>query len=202
MAISNEQVLAVIKKNPIATVCVLVVLAVIGGMYYRGGDADAAEQALEQKGREGRRMANNIKYAAQLKEQLATMEAANLQVEHRLVHVGDLASNLQYFYKLEADTGTKLVDLRQVGIAGLERGKKKGPKTAFDPVTYAVAVQGTYAQLISFLQRLENGEHFSRVLSASLLPAAGAVGGDGGGRQVDRPDLLTMTLSLDLLGQP
>lgn len=202
MAISNEQVLTLIKKNPIATVCVMVILAVFGGMYYRSGDADTAASQLEEKSREGRRMENNIKYSAQLKEQLAKVEAANQQIEHRLVRVSDLASNLQYFYKLEADTGTKLVDLRQIGIPKLERGQRKGPKTAFDPVNYSVAVQGTYPQLVSFLQRVENGEHFSRVQSASFMPAAGAVGGDGGNRPMSRPDMLTLTLSLDLLGQP
>jgi hypothetical protein len=36
------------------------------------------------------------------------MIAAGKQVEARLVHPGDLAKNQQYFFKLEADTGTKI----------------------------------------------------------------------------------------------
>lgn len=202
MAVSNEQVVALIKKNPIATACLLVTLGVIAALYFRSGLTAEAEADLEQKTKEGRRMATNIKYAAQLDEQLAAVTAANETINRRLVRASELANNLQYFYRLENDTGVKLVDLRQVGVAGDIRGQpKNAPKTAFVPVNYAVAVQGSFAQLVGFLQRLEHGEHFSRILTATFMPAAG-VGGEEAAGPATRPELLTLTLSVDLLGQP
>lgn len=202
MAVSNEQVVALIKKNPIATVCLVVSVGVFAALYFRADLAATAEADLEQKTKEGRRMANNIKYAAQLDEQLAAVTAANATINRRLVRASELASNLQYFYRLESDTGVKLVDLRQVSIAGDTRAKpKSAPKTAFEPVNYAVAVQGSYTQLVGFLQRLEHGEHFSRILTATFMPAAG-VGGEEAAGPGTRPEMLTLTLSVDLLGQP
>lgn len=202
MAISNEQVIGVVKKNPIVTTCVVVIIAVGAAMYFRSDLTGQAETELEQKTSEGERMANNIKNAAQLNEQLAAVTAAGQKIESRLVRLNELAVNLQYFYKLESDTGAKLVDLRQIGVP-VERGRKPGPKTAYVPVNFAVAVQGTYPQIIAFLQRLENGEHFSRVQSIAIIPAAGAsIGGDNAGATLARPDSLTMTLSVDLLGIP
>jgi len=202
MAVSNEQVVALIKKNPIATVCLVVTLGVIAALYFRSGLTAVAEADLEQKTKEGRRMAANIKFAAQLDEQLAAVTAANATINRRLVRASELANNLQYFYRLENDTGIKLVDLRQVSIAGDTRAKpKNAPKTAFEPVNYAVAVQGTFNQLVGFLQRLEHGEHFSRIQTATFMPAAG-IGGEEAAGSATRPEMLTLTLSVDLLGQP
>lgn len=202
MAVSNEQVVALIKKNPIATACLVVSLGVVAALYFRSPLSGEAETDLDQKSKEGRRMATNIKFAAQLDEQLAVVTEANATIDRRLVRATELANNLQYFYRLENDTGIKLVDLRQVGVAGDNRGQpKNAPKTAFVPVNYAVAVQGTFAQLIAFLQRLEHGEHFSRIQTATFMPAAG-VGGEETTGPATRPELLTLTLSVDLLGQP
>lgn len=204
MAISSEEVLAVVKKNPVVTSCVAVSLIILGAMYFRGGDEDTASVELEENSRKGQRMANNIKFAARLDEQLAAITSDRETIESRLVDEGQLAENLQYFYELEAATETKLVDLRQMSDNSRvpTRGKPKpAGKSAFKPVSYAVALVGSYPQIVSFLRQLESGEHFCRVLSASFVPAAGT-GDQGTGPEVGRPEMLTLTLSLELLGRP
>ena len=191
MAISKEQAIAFIKKNPIGFGCGALCLVLAAAIYYRSDLVPTAVTELEQKSAEAERLGSNLKNAAQLQEQLDAMVAAGKQVDTRLVRPGDLAKNQQYFYKLEADTGTKLVDCRQNALPA-----EKDRKTIYYlTVPYTVAVQGEYAQLLGFLRRLESGAHYCRVLSATLTAS-----GTGAG---DSPEnLLTLTLNLELLGQP
>jgi len=195
MAISNEQLISAIKKNPIVTVCVVVVLACGVGLYLRQGEKPAAEQRLEELSKQGRRMSTNIKNAAHLDDELQALTAANEQIDKRLVDASQLADNLQYFYELEATTGITLIDLRQIAAAPVGRGPAK--KTLFSPVNFSVALSGTYEQLIDFLQRLEGGRYFCRVLTADFSPYYS----EGSAVGLARPDELTLSLSIELLGK-
>ena len=189
MAISHEQVIAFIKKNPIGIGCGALCLALAGVMYYRSDLVPASEAELEQQSAEAERLAGNLKNAVQLQEQLDAMIAAGKQVEARLVHPGDLAKNQQYFYKLQADTGTK-IDSNQNALPS-----EKDRKTLYWSVPYAVTVQGDYSQILNLLRRLESGTHYCRELNATLT-AGGAGTGEGTGSS------LTLNLNIELLGQP
>ena len=189
MAISNEQVIAFVKKNPIGFGCGALCLVLVATMYYRSDLVPAAETELDQQSAEAERLAGNLKNATQLQEQLDAMIAAGKQVEARLVHPGDLAKNQQYFYKLEADTGTK-IDCHQNALPA-----DKDRKTIYLSVPYTVNVQGDYSQILSFLRKLESGAHYCRVLNGTLT-----TGGAGAGESTESS--LTLNLNLELLGQP
>ena len=66
--------------------------------------------------------------------------------------------------------------------------------------TFNVGVQGTYAQLVDFLRRLENGRHFCRIQTAGFTPAA--AGTESAAAASARSETLTLTLTLELLGTP
>ena len=204
MAISNEQLLASVKKNPLIVVCLVVALLIGVGMYLRAGLEAELTAELEEKSRIGQRMTNNLKFSVRLEDQLAVMVESREKMESRLVDEGQLAVNLQYFYALESSTGTQLTDLRQMSDnSRVPDNRKKQGKTTYQPISYAVALIGNYEQVMSFLQQLETGAHFGRVMNASLVPSAG--GGIGGAEPKNanrRSDMLTLTLSLELLGQP
>ena len=191
MAISKGQVIAFVKKNPIGFGCGALCLALAAAMYYRADMVPASEAELEQQATEAERLAGNLKNAAQLPEQLDAMIAAGKQVEARLVQPGDLAKNQQYFYKLEADTGTK-IDCRQSTPPAA-----KDRKTLYLSVPYTVTVQGDYAQILNLLRRLESGAHYCRMLTATLTAPGGGV---SSGESTDNQ--LTLNLNLELLGQP
>ena len=61
--------------------------------------------------------------------------ASNEEIANRMVRVGQLAENLQYFYRLESETDSKLIDLRQDPWAP---PSKNAPKTVFTPVGFAL----------------------------------------------------------------
>jgi len=187
-----EQLVATLKANPISVACGALALALGVGIYFRGDKVPESEAILDQKATLGERIAANLKNGVQLDEQFAAIAAARQQIEARLVHPDELAKNLQFFYKLEADTGVKLIDLRQNIVQPLKPGTKL--KTFYIGVSYAVAVRGDYSRLLDFLRQLECGQRFCRVMSATVAVS--------GVTEKDRANELTLNLGLELLGQP
>ncbi|WP_414660528.1 hypothetical protein [Horticoccus sp. 23ND18S-11] len=184
---TNEEAMVLIKKNPISFGCGALSFVLAIGLYLRSEAMPDAEAALIQKTAAGERIALNIKYSAQLKEQLETLTNAGREIDKRVIRSSQLGTNTQYFYKVEADTGVKILDLRQTTPAVSTRPAK----ASFLPVGFAVTAQGTMTQLLQFLRELENGAHYSRILSASCVGSPSA-----------RNAPVTLTLSLELLGQP
>lgn len=179
---SNEELGSLIKRNPLKVVCGLIALLSGVGMYLTNTKISDAAIVLEQKTTEGTRLATNVKNSVQLPEQLAEITSASEKIRGRMVRATELATNLQYFYRLETDSGVELTDLRQT--SGSQSVKLNSG------VAFAVSVKGDYPTLMGWLQRLENGPHFCRVLNATMGAAA------------DRAGPLTLSLSLELLGQP
>ncbi|MFA5264783.1 MAG: hypothetical protein WC378_13250 [Opitutaceae bacterium] len=193
--INKEQILNFLRKHPVSIGCGVVCVLLGVFQFFRSDARPAAEVELEAKTAEAERLALNIKNAAQLSEHHDLVAASIRKIDARLIHVSALATNLQYFYKIEAETGTKLIDLRQNSISA-NKEKKTGNYLA---VPYTLSVQGDYAKLILFLQHLENGNYFCRVnsalLSSSRLAATEKNEEASDGR-------LVITLNLELVGVP
>jgi len=190
MSISNQQFIALIKKNTFSAGCGVLSLILAAGIYFRSDELPAARAVLEGKSAEGQRLAANLRNAVQLKEQLDKVQAADKAIEARLVKASassQLATNAQYFYRLEADAGVKLVTINQLTNAA--KASQPG-KSTFVPIAFDLSVHGSYAQILDLLHRLENGAHYCRVLSANVSKVAD-----------DGTDLLNLTLSIELLGQ-
>jgi hypothetical protein len=185
---SNEDVMAFLRKNVISVVCVLVSIGIGFALYYRNDNLPDAEKVLAERTKEGELLAANIEDSSQLKEQHAALVTANEAISARMIHVGQLAENMQYFYRLESDTGTKLSDPRQLSW---NPPAKNAPKTTYTPIGFALTAQGDYAQVLDLLRKLESGDHYCRVISLNLRPQSDMRGG-----------ALLMTLNLDLLGTP
>ena len=188
-----EPLVATLKANPISVACGALALTLAVGIYLRSGRLPESEALLDQKVSLGERIDANLKNGVQLADQYAGIVAARKEIEARLIHPDELAKNLQFFYKLEADTGTKLIDLRQ-NMSSSGKASAKG-KSAYFGVGYAVAVRGDYVRLLDLLRRLESGQRFCRIQTASLV----GTGGNGDG---PRSNEATLNLSLELLGQP
>ena len=185
---TTDELKALVKKNPISAGCGVLSLLLAAGLYFRSGEIPAAEEELATRTAEAERLAINVKNSERLKEQLEALIVANKTIESRMVRVRDFGNNTQFFYKAFADTGVKQVDFRQATTAA---NMPKGAKTAFIPVAFSVSVQGTLPQIVDFLHQLEGGTHYCRILTASLA---------GGG--ANRSGLLTLALTLELLGLP
>ena len=179
---------ALVKKHPIGFACgsLSAILAVL--IYYRGSTIEENQSDYETKSAEAAKIISNVSFSKNLPEQVAEIQAQTKGLESRLVHAGQLAVNLQYFYKLEAETEVKLMDIRQSTVP-------KSGSTIYSGVPYNVAVQGTYKQIMIFLNRLENGRHLCRFSSVIFTKVNG--GGDNSSQNI-----MILTLNLELLGQP
>lgn len=185
---TNEELFALVKKNPIGVGCGVLSLALAAGIYFRGDEVPAATQELTQKSEEGARLATNLQNAAQLKEQIDMLAACEKELQSRLIHSSQTLTNYQYFYKLESDTGAKMTVISQ-GAVGL--APKTGPKTVFVGVPFTINLLGTMPQLVDYLRRLESGARYCRVMSVTCgVPVS------------DRGSPVTLSLNLELLGQP
>ena len=185
---TNEEFKALVKKNPISVGCGTLSLLLAVGLYFRSDAIPEAEAELATLSTEAERLAINVKNSERLKEQLDAISNYNKAIEARMVHVSQFGNNSQFFYKLFADTGVKQVEFRQSTTAA---NMAKGAKSAFIPVAFSCAVQGTLPQLLDFLRQLEEGAHYTRVLTVALS-GAGSV----------RNGPLTLSLNLELLGLP
>jgi hypothetical protein len=182
-----DALVGVVKKSPIGFGCGLLSLALIGAIYFRSEDIPSAEAELAEKSSQFEKIAMNIKYSAQLKEQVDALTAANRQIDGRVIRASQLGVNTQYFYQVESVTGVKIIDLRQTTAATVPAPAKG----TFVPVSFAVTVQGNLTQILEFLREIENGAHYSRILTVFCTGNAAA-----------RSTPLTLTLALDLLGIP
>jgi hypothetical protein len=183
---TNQEFLAFVRKNAISVSCVVASVVIGATIYLRSDLLPDAEKALAEKSKQGELIQANIEDSHQLTEQHASLVAANQAIANRMIRVGDVAVNLQYFYRLEADTGTKLTDPRPLAWTP---PPKNAPKTSYTPVGFAFTAQGSYGQIMDLLRRLENGEHYCRVIACNLRPT---------GEQRGSP--LTITMSIELLG--
>jgi Tfp pilus assembly protein PilO len=178
---------AIIKKQPVGFACGLICLVLGALLYFRSDVIDQDQSDYDTKSAEAAKIIANVSASKNLAEQVKEIQAHTKDMESRLVQAGQLATNQQFFYKLEAENEVKLLDLRQNSIP-------KSNKTAYVAVPFTLSVQGSYKQIMAFLDRLENGPHFCHFSSATFNKVAG---GD-----VAAQNTMTLTLNLELLGQP
>lgn len=194
---TGADLLARVKKQPIAFACGLLALLCGVALYFRSDAVDEAQRLFEEKDKESQKIALNARHTTGLAEQVQEIQAGAKQLESRLVHAGDLANNLQFFYRLENETGVKLIDVRQ---NSLPTPKANAPKTLFIPVSFSLTLQGNYAQVWAFIRRVETGPHFARFdrLTVSKLEGAGRLEA-GVGAGVDQ---MNAVFTVELLGTP
>ncbi len=185
---TNEELLALLKKNPIGVICGVLSLALGAGIYFRSDEVPAAEAELAQKSEEGARLAANLQNAAQLKEQNDALTIAEKELESRLMHASQTLTNLQLFYKLESDTGVKMTVNSQGSLAA---APKSAGKTIYSIVPFTITVQGSIAQLVDYLHRLESNARYCRVVSVTCSAPTS-----------ERGAPITLALNLELLGVP
>ena len=192
---TGADLLAMIKKQPLAFGCGLVVVASAAALFLRGDAVAEAHELFRSKDDEANKTEANARNTAGLAEAAAEMQEAAKQFESRLVRAPQLANNLQIFYRLESDTGIRLVDVRQAAVQAPRPG---APRGAYVPVPFTATVQGSYAQVNDFLRHVEAGPHFMRVTSFTLTKLAGG-GTDGA---PSGPDAVSANVQIEILGTP
>lgn len=192
---TGADLIALIKKQPIAFGCGLVFIGSIAAYFLRSDIIDVAQADALAKDEEFRKIDANVRYTAGLAEATAEIKDAGKQFDARLVRAPQLANNLQFFYRLESDTGVKLLDVRQLPVPGPRPGEKRG---AYVPVPFQVAIQGSFAQIHDFVRRVEAGPHFLRFNQVTITK----FNSGGEGAAFATSGAVNVALNLELLGTP
>jgi hypothetical protein len=188
MAITTHDLVAFLKKYPVAISCGVLSAGLLAGAYIRNDRAAELSAQLKEKEEEGQTILNNIRNGTNLPEQFETLSAATKELESRLVRGPERARNQQYFYRIESDTDVHELSLQ---ASAPSRVQQRGAKPLFTGIGYTIAVKGEYRQILNFLGRLESGPHFYRLVSATVSH-----------QDLRGVSSLTLTLSLELLGLP
>lgn len=190
---TTADLLALLKKQPIGVACGVICLLCAGLLYYRSDKIDENKAEYEKKSAEAAKILANVRNSEKLSAQVGEIQALSKEMDSRLLRASQLAVNLQYFYKLEAETEVKLIDVKQGGLP-------KGGKTLYGGIPFNVTVQGSFKQVMSFLQKLENGPHFARFGTVNF----GKASGTSESRPASGADLsgMTVSINLELLGVP
>jgi hypothetical protein len=194
MAFTTKDFAVILKKYPLVISCGVLSVVLLAGSYIRSTRAGALSAQLKEKDDQGTAILNNIKNGTNLPEQFETLSAATKELESRLVRGAERARNQQYFYRIESDTGVKELSL-QANAPG--RAQQRGPKPLYTGVSYTIAVQGDYRQILNFIGRLESGPLFYRLVSCSVAQQRSASVKEPRGAST-----INLTLTLELLGLP
>ncbi len=191
---TGADLLALIKKHPTGFGALLICVICGALIYFRGSEIAERGGLSDEKAAEAAKVQTNVANAANLSEQTQALQSAGKELESRLVRPTQIALNLQYFYRMESDTGVKILDVRQ-NYNPAARAATRGLATAYVPVPYVVSVQGTFAQTLLFLKKIEAGRHITRFSSVSFTKAGGSDSGE-------TSNMMTLSINVDLLGQP
>jgi Tfp pilus assembly protein PilO len=183
---TSTDLIVVVKKNPIGVACGIISLLCAAVLYLRSDVIDETKLKVDEVSQQSQAMLNNVRNSGGLPQQTESVKQSAKQLEARLVKASQLATNLQYFYRLESDTGLKLTDVRQNQIG-------RPTSSIYVGIPYSVTFQGTFKQVLEFLQRVESGKYFSKFSSVSFNKTAGAASTAG---------MLSVSMNIELLGTP
>lgn len=190
MALTLKNLGEFLKRYPIGVVCGALSAGALVGYLVRTSRASELGDHLKQVEAQTKEILGEVRNGTNLVEQYATLTAATKGLESRLMQATERARNQQYFYQVESETGVKEVSLQPANA-----DPKKDPGRLYQRIRFTITVEGDYRQVLDFVGRLESGQHFYRLISASVV------------RREDRSapgsgSLVDLTLSLELLGLP
>ncbi len=181
MSIQGKDITRIVKKYPLPSACLLVLIIAVMAFYLRTDLLIEANSKLEERSTELKRYKTNLAASAQLDTQLLVLQKANAQLQASAIHITELAKNPQFFYSLEKETGVKISDVRQMATSAA-----KGPLDAFIVVPFTIVAEGEYINILNFLKRLEYGNNIVKISTASLDPF--------------QQTKLSLTITVDVLG--
>ncbi|HLP07240.1 MAG TPA: type 4a pilus biogenesis protein PilO [Opitutaceae bacterium] len=161
-------------RYPLALASAGVALLLAGVTAFRFSSLDEATTELESLRSDAQKAERNVRNASGIEQHLEVLTKNVGRLESMLIGVDDVSGNQAFFYRLETNTGVRIVVLRPGGAA------KDAAKTAsYVPAGFNVVVQGSYAQIVAFLGALEDRERLYRLNDFTIQRASDQQAGGG-----------------------
>ena len=154
---SKELLLAKVKQYPLAVVSIGITLILILIIYTRSGRLPALETELEQLDTTWTVIQNNDLRAVDMQMHLDTINAANEEIDTRLMDPENKAINYQYIFQLEPKCGVRLDNLQQNDPIVNNKGDY------YTTINFDISASGTYRQILNFVYELQNGRYLTRI---------------------------------------
>lgn len=181
-----QQFLGLIRRYPLVTGCVVLVIALGVGNYFLRENQRRLTAGHDSVRKNGEDMLLSLSGLPRVSTELATVKDATDFIDANLIREGDLAENLGYFYQLET---ISRVRLNQVGQLSSQ------PVAAGDPfvaIPFSIRANGSYRQIMRFIRELETGPRLCRITTYTLSGASSSAD----------EDHIALDLSLEVLGRP
>lgn len=156
MSLAFQQFIDLIRRYPLVTACVAILLVLGGANYYFFHQRSELARQQDDARIIGERQLPVLASQPRLAAQNATVVEAVELIERNLVVESDLTENLAYFYQFETTTRVRMDQINQL----------TGPVVQGNPfkaVPFALHLTGSYAQVVAFIRALETGPRLARI---------------------------------------
>jgi len=186
---NSEQLIAQLKRYPLAVGCGIVVIIAGVLIFLRGGRVDNLETEYNTKLTESELMSANSKNAVDLKKHLEELNQIADSIDSRLVNAEAPPENYRYFLQLAEKAQ---VDLTSQSQAKLIPVKETGNQF-YPAVDFTLNVTGEYKKVLRFLYELETNRFITRIDSMNLSPST---------LEVTQENVITASIKVSNLGKP
>lgn len=172
---NKDVFIALIKKYPLAIICLFVSIGSIATIFVRGDLSSELENEEVSLNSQLKILNTNTKNSVGLAEQVRTLEAIVDSFKSRLIDPEQRAVNTNFFYSLE-----QLAPIRVASI-NIRNGNdpnfsKDGPNTLSENrhINCDLSIKGTFQEIVLFLNKIRNVDPFLRVTRVDLRVASSA----------------------------
>ena len=157
-----------VRKNLVIAISAIVIVGSMTLYLIHKDKKSLLDSEIDQVNNRISSMLKNIKNSKGLEKDIESIEGKIEQLNERMFQAQELATNYNYFFNLEDETGVKVSDLKQVGIAEEEVDPKKRrmPKpvvNSYEKIRFHLKASGNYTEVVNFLRKLEGGPSFYRL---------------------------------------
>lgn len=190
-----QAIVDLLRRRVVVSISCMIMIGCAGVYFFHMDKKADLESEIEQLDIRMSTILKNLKNSSGLEEDLVEADKRIEGLDARLFDSQELATNYNYFFNLENETGVKLSGLKQLEYkeeSGTTKKRKmpKPTKEAYEKIRYHMKATGEYGQIVNFMRRLEGGESFYRLEKFRLARP-----------RDESSKLLSMDLSLLILGR-
>lgn len=190
-----EGIVELFRKNLVIAISVFVIAGTMAVYLIHKDKKSLIDSEIEQVNARISSMLKNIKNSKGMEEDIEAIEEKVEKLNARMFQSQELATNYNYFFNLEDETGIKVSDLKQVGIAEeeVDPRKKKMPKPiidSYEKIRYHLKASGEFGEIVNFLRKLEGGPSFYRLEKFRLAKS-----------ETSKTEILSLDIAFLMLGK-
>ncbi len=158
---SKNKIASVLSSYRFSTISIAAALAAIAFGYYRSATTDEIGVKIDEQRSALGNLKLNITSAQKITDHIAILDQNLEKIKPRIAQGENYALNLQYFYKLEAESGVKITNISK-------SDDSKGAKTQKIGTAFNISVEGAYHNTLKFMALAEKFLYFGRINNYTL----------------------------------